>query len=564
MKCRNCKKEFFDILKHLRKNTVCQSDYDMDNLVLERKLRRNEKQRNLMKDNYRENREDVLEKRKKYYNENKDKICQKMADRKGLISQRKRFKKFFPENAVKSYLTEQQEHLYDHSEGFCQPLTMKYLNHSVESYDVVCENCREPTAVKIIGINRSVCLKCNKAHCFVCKTEVSPDPHLGPLHFWPAGFPLEFIPGFCPLYSISPSDHAAVNCIINKKDCRMCTVIKMNYPEYDLFCDTETESILCSFIDFQRLEVQKYKCNLCSTKMNFVCEFDHHMRNHSKYGNQIAIIGFKSTIHEKLKRGHLEIKNAALIENEFMKVGGVVAVLAIFWKDHMQDFFKGHSLADIDIGVALIVNHREVISTEFLSVSFNKELIENLKVFVVKPHHIPDSRSLFDSEEYRRKSFEELFRWSEPSVQFCKLIPKTKLYERNTALLTTRCSLTYPNDKYPSGDHSYLVKHLEIEKWESFLPYVRKFLWNKVKHSDLCCCISKFYCITSTTLERCAEGCCGKCSSVLEEFSSDSDISTESNTDSDMNTESNTDSDADESSVKNSSESEDHFAYVSS
>ena len=103
MKCRNCKKEFFDILKHLRKNTVCQSDYDMDNLVLERKLRRNEKQRNLMKDNYRENREDVLEKRKKYYNENKDKICQKMADRKGLISQRKRFKKFFPENAVISY-----------------------------------------------------------------------------------------------------------------------------------------------------------------------------------------------------------------------------------------------------------------------------------------------------------------------------------------------------------------------------------------------------------------------------------------------------------------------------
>ena len=254
MKCSNCKKEFLDILKHLRKNKVCQSDYDMDSLVLERKLIRIQKKRNLMKDsydkkkddilkqkkeNYRENRKEILEKRKKYYNENKDIICQKKADRKGLISQRKRFKKYFPENAAKSYLTEQQEHLFDHVEGFCRPDTMKYLNHSVESYDNVCENCGEPTAVKIIGINRSVCLKCNKAHCFVCKVEVSPDPHLGPLHFWPSGFPLDFIPGFCPLYSISPSDHAAINCIINQKDCRMCKVTKMNYPEYDLFCDTQ-------------------------------------------------------------------------------------------------------------------------------------------------------------------------------------------------------------------------------------------------------------------------------------------------------------------------------------
>ena len=32
-----------------------------------------------------------------------------------------------------------------------------------------------------------------------------------------------------------------------------------------------------------------------------------------------------------------------------------------------------------------------------------------------------------------------------------------------------------------------------------------------MKNSGLCCCVSKFFCSTSTDLEKCKEGCCGKC-----------------------------------------------------
>ena len=102
-----------------------------------------------------------------------------------------------------------------------------------------------------------------------------------------------------------------------------------------------------------------------------------------------------------------------------------------------------------------------------------------------------------------------------------------------------------------------MVKRLASEKWECFLPHVQKFLWNKVKHSDQCCCVSKFYCTTLTSLEKC-EGCCGKCSDDLGESSSNSDIDTETSTESEEISET-----ADESSAENSSESEDHFDFVS-
>ena len=57
-----------------------------------------------------------------------------------------------------------------------------------------------------------------------------------------------------------------------------------------------------------------------------------------------------------------------------------------------------------------------------------------------------------------------------------------------------------------------------------FSSHVLHFLWRLVKHSDLCCYVSKFYCSTSTDLEKCKQGCCGKCEE--EELSGlDSDLS---------------------------------------
>ena len=44
-----------------------------------------------------------------------------------------------------------------------------------------------------------------------------------------------------------------------------------------------------------------------------------------------------------------------------------------------------------------------------------------------------------------------------------------------------------------------------------FSSHVLHFLWRLVKHLDLCCCVSMFYCSTSTDLENCKQGCCGKC-----------------------------------------------------
>ena len=86
---------------------------------------------------------------------------------------------------------------------------------------------------------------------------------------------------------------------------------------------------------------------------------------------------------------------------------------------------------------------------------------------------------------------------------------------RNLALLTNRCSLTYPNDKYHYND--------------CFQPFYRKlvisFLWNIIKTSTLCCCVSEFYCSSSTTIEKCQEGCCGKCKLIsnVQDMANDSD-----------------------------------------
>ena len=65
MKCNKCNKDCVDLLKHLRKNKPCQSEYDMVSLIEERKLRRLEKKRQLNKALYDKNRQEISVKKNK-------------------------------------------------------------------------------------------------------------------------------------------------------------------------------------------------------------------------------------------------------------------------------------------------------------------------------------------------------------------------------------------------------------------------------------------------------------------------------------------------------------------
>lgn len=43
------------------------------------------------------------------------------------------------------------------------------------------------------------------------------------------------------------------------------------------------------------------------------------------------------------------------------------------------------------------------------------------------------------------------------------------------------------------------------------ITIILRHLWNRVKNCNLCCCHSEFFCSSSPNLEKCHEGCCGKC-----------------------------------------------------
>ena len=122
---------------------------------------------------------------------------------------------------------------------------------------------------------------------------------------------------------------------------------------------------------------------------------------------------------------------------------------------------------------------------------------------------------------------------------------ENSFYDRNKALITSRCSLNYKTDKYQSvTEHS----HLLVPKmyYCGFLNTVLWYLWRLIKQSDLCCCVSKFYCSSSTTLEKCEENCCGKCkkdrfeeNSSSPELDSDTEVTTDTESQSGSNSEKN-------------------------
>ena len=70
-----------------------------------------------------------------------------------------------------------------------------------------------------------------------------------------------------------------------------------------------------------------------------------------------------------------------------------------------------------------------------------------------------------------------------------------------------------------------------------YKDHVWEYLWKQVRNSDCCCCESKFFCSSSTNMEKCAIGCCLKCKGIVDSESdlcaSDKEMS-DSSSDSDI------------------------------
>ena len=96
----------------------------------------------------------------------------------------------------------------------------------------------------------------------------------------------------------------------------------------------------------------------------------------------------------------------------------------------------------------------------------------------------------------------------------------------------------------------------------SYAEAVINFLWKTVKWETLCCCVSKYYCTSSTNLDKCSKGCCGRCLEVICE--KDPSVSSESDSESlgtDLDSEFET---TEKSSSDKGSDSSDQFGYLSS
>jgi hypothetical protein len=244
MKCKSCDKNVKDLLKHLLKSKPCQEVYDVEQIRQSKRQERLEKKRKWSREKYERNRAEKAE----YYIKNKESIRGAQAEyykrSRNLSCQRKRFRKHFKHEDALNYLTGSQEHLYHHTNGICQSETLLEFNHSVEYYDGLCNFCNERQGVKLVGINRQVCLGCNRAKCTKCDSETSPNPELGCLHYSPdMGSQLGFIPGHCPLYS-NPHfpRYSDLICFTNQRACKLCNKVNEDYPEYSFFGELKSES----------------------------------------------------------------------------------------------------------------------------------------------------------------------------------------------------------------------------------------------------------------------------------------------------------------------------------
>ena len=504
----------------------------MATLKENRRLDRLGKKQAYDKKYYDDHKGEISDKRK-ISSRNVDRLGKKQADNKkfyrktkAYIYQRKRFKKHYTRFNVRNFITPQQEHLWHHMQEFCQPETVSKFNHSVQYYDGHCKLCKHETALKLIGVNKIVCLHCKKAICSVCKKRVSPNPYLGYQHY---------TPGSCPLYSEDTHyvDLFTGNRQETSKDCRICEDIKSKYPEYEIFTETREAILLFPGYPTQTPIIpQYYKCNLCKTVKDFVCQFDQHLRSHTKYGQLVAIVGMKVDIEESPYLGHVNVGNFDLIEKEMMKTRGISAVLNIFWRKDLEFcgmIAKNEKLDTLNLGALLLFQPGTDVQRE-LVMMFKKQrkrrLIEHFEILRVKNHFLETYDSKWDTDA--RKSGIPASLTGVGGHCFLAERKETNLYDRNSAILENRCSISYPQSVFKSNQEN---SHLKPNRPYYDLDYedrVLYYLWKLVKKSKLCCCVSSFFCSSSTSLKKCQEGCCGKCSKVSESESSCDDTESSS------------------------------------
>ena len=547
MKCKFCDQHFVDILKHILKNEACKAVYNVDHMMEERRLLRLEKKRSYMKNRYENDKNKILKSKEVYYEMNKDEVRVKQAAyysrSKSAVCQRQRFRKFLLARDILSYLSKPQEHLFHHSSGFCQPETIKYLNHSVEYDDGACESCDDHKSVKLVGVNRLVCTSCHKAHCTVCKSEVSPNPLLGYLHYSPdTGHKLGFLPGYCPLYSNVVFENVPAIFTAEAKECKVCKDVIEMHPEYESFLKTVKKSLLVTRDRSESVDIQMYNCNICVARRRFICEFDQHMKSHTMDGPLVAIVAMDTPRNVRFvlpSPGHVEADDFVDFERQFMQLECVTAVLEVFNRGRMEDYCDEKYTEHVNIFTSLLLKPGTDLEEVLSTVSFDKDLIKKHKVMKIK-NIFRAPRSVLDYEE--KMNFGNLLRWSDNHRFPWDYPPGTRLYERNTALLTMRCSLSYPDDRYQAAEdfnHPLPLRdhrgHYDLPGAdEDYQAQALKHIWKVVKNSSLCCCVNKIFCSTSTNIEKCVESCCGKCKQDPPSCKESSDDDTESDSNSEL------------------------------
>ena len=511
MICKLCNGEFKDVLKHLKKSVTCQDEEYIEEIVQSRRSERLAKKRERSKDYYERNKEAVSEVRAEHYTLNKDCIRKNQAKYyekgKNIVAQRQRFAKHFGHNDAMKYLTTEQIHLFEHCNSVCQPESMRTFNHSVEYYDGLCKFCSELQGIKLFGVNRQVCVKCQKAQCTICEIEVSPDPECGCFHYSPdMGSLLKFMPEYCPLYSKSPK---IVSNQLVIHDCKICLTIKKDYPEYEIFGEKTSQFRTVEWLECRKIDIYLYTCNLCGSTFDHVCEFDLHLRAHTKYGKNVAIVNIGSSYQVNASiESRLEGEDFQILEAELLKIPGLSSVLSVFSKQRLQYFCSDMAVGELNLFASLHLKEGTNLEEELATVSFDAKVIENIKILCVKNHFITDTstESMYELSHYKRRNFDKLLRWKdEPLLNGYGIAADDSWYRRNTALLSSRCSLQFPVDHYQA---------IPLEDVVNFSRHVRKFLWNRVKNSDLCCCVSKFFCNSSINIDKCKIGCCKKCPEI--------------------------------------------------
>ena len=115
----------------------------------------------------------------------------------------------------------------------------------------------------------------------------------------------------------------------------------------------------------------------------------------------------------------------------------------------MEDYFDKKDTEDVNIFTSLLLKPGTDLEEELSTVSFDKDLIKEHKVMKIK-NICRAPRSVLDYEE--KLNFGNLLRWSDNLRFPSDYPPGTRLYERNTALLTMRCSSSYPDDRYQAAE----------------------------------------------------------------------------------------------------------------